>query len=297
MTAHIPASLQPGFDACRVITRERARNFYYGLRLTPEPRRSALYAIYAWSRLGDDIADGDAPVPDRVSSLDAFEAETRRAIDGVPSDADPLWAALAHTLSAYPIEPAWLYQMIEGFRRDLAFTPIKDRAQLEDYCDLVAGTVGRMCVAVWGLRPGVDPEEAMAHATDRGLAFQLTNILRDFGADFDEGRVYIEADRFDRAGLDPAAVRAWTDHGACAAFIRGVVTEAEAAFGRSAPLVDLVDPPCRPVLSAMTRIYYGLLQRIGDQPRLVTDPAGVRLGKLSKITIAARAVLESRLRS
>lgn len=303
----IPAGLRDGFAACRAITRERARNFYYGLRLTPEPRRSALFAVYAWSRLGDDIADGPEPSAARRRLLDDFARRTEQAIaatidDAPVESADPVWPALADTLARYPIDPAWLRQMIEGFRHDIDFAQPDAAADLHLYCDRVAGTVGRMCVAIWGPAParrergGAHPADgALSLASVRGRAFQLTNILRDFAEDHAQGRVYLDRQRLDAARLTAADLLAWRDRSACEPLARAVIDEAKAAFADSARLESLIDPACRPVLSAMTRIYRAILARIDADPAIITRPGAARIGPLAKLRIATRAVIDSRL--
>lgn len=283
-------TLEQAFEHCREITRERARNFYYGLRLTPEPRRSALYSIYAWSRLGDDITDQDLPIDQRRAQLDAFRALTERALAGLPDTSDPIWIALSDTMARYAVAPVWFLQMLDGFEHDLCHKPFEHDDDLWVYCDQVAGTVGRMCLMVWGLSPGVDRENALELASLRGRAFQLTNILRDFAEDYDEGRVYLPRQRLDAHGLSASDVRTWSDHQACRQCVGELASAAREAFAGSAALEIMVAPDCRAVLWAMSEIYQGILEQIERRPEQVV--AGrASLSGWRKASIAARAAV------
>ncbi len=297
-------TLASEYDACRAITKRRARNFYYGLRLTPEPRRSALFAIYAWMRKGDDIADDESNPDRRSERLAEFRARTQQLLSDDPPALDDLrhraasssamWAAFAHTLQAFPIDPKDIRLMLRGLEQDAEFESPETEAELDKYCARVASTVGRVCVAIWGVRPGVDPREASELATARGLAFQHTNILRDFAEDYDAGRVYLPVDAFRHAELTPGALRDWTDPRRCAEFVRDRVRRATAHYEQSARLDELIDPACSPALWAMTRIYQGLLERIRRRPSSIAGPRRIRLHSFSKASIAVRALLRAR---
>lgn len=126
-------------------------------------------------------------------------------------------------------------------------------------------------------------------ATERGVAFQLTNILRDLAEDYDAGRVYLPAADFSDAGITPVELRQWSNPAACQAVIEATVTRAEGAYERSATLDPLIEPCGRPTLWAMTSIYQGLLQRIKRDPRRVVLGSRVRLSALHKCSIAVQA--------
>jgi len=281
-------------EACRRITRARAANFYWGLRLTPEPKRSAMYAIYAWMRRADDIVDGAAdsvPTEELRAQVESFRASTRRVLAGDDSDASgcadaelaATWIALAATARAYPLEASEFDAMVDGQIEDAVPRAMRTRAELEQWCWKVASTVGIICVRVWGHRPG----PAIELAADRGIAFQLTNILRDYREDYDLGRVYLPAEDFRRMDLTPEALRAWSAPAQCAEFMRAQCDRAEQFFRRSAPL-DAMITPCLPTLWAMTEIYRGILGRIESEPR-ITVAGRARLSSFRKAWIAWRA--------
>lgn len=305
----LPPRLEPDFEACRQIVRAHARNFYYGLRLSPEPKRSAIYSVYAWMRTGDDDIDLAETGEKRAALLDQFSRRSERVFAGLGLDEcgqnDPVWRAFAHTVSAFPIDRADLRGLLDGLREDThndaaadaagAGVPVyRTRAELERYCYRVASVVGLICIDVWGLRAGADRAEARRLAAARGLAFQLTNILRDFAEDFDRGRVYVPGEDFESARLAPAELRAWADHPRCAALVRKVGAWARSAYEASAPLDRMIDPACAPTLWAMTRIYSRLLSKIDADPRRVVSHR-VRVRAVHKAGIAVAAALRARV--
>lgn len=307
-----PEELAAAFAHCREITRRRARNFYYGLRLTPEPRRSAIYAIYAWMRAADDAVDESGTVAEREARLRRFSVWTEQLLGeavsgrlGLGMDlptAGHLGIALAATVASYPIGTAIFRDMLIGLRRDIKGHDITDDADLTRYCYCVAGTAGLACVAIWGLRDGADPAAARDLALRRGQAFQRTNILRDFAEDFDgaEGprRVYIPQDALVRHRLTAEQLRAWAPVEECEVLIREQAGLAREHYILSADLETMIDPGCAPTLWAMTRIYSGLLEHIEADPSRAVGGGGgrVRLAPAAKATIALRAALGARMR-
>jgi phytoene synthase len=284
------SAADPRIDAahewCRGVTRRRARNFYYGLKLAPEPQRTALYSIYAWMRACDDIADAAGPDPaERRSRIDAFRAATDAALAGAAADDSPIWTALAHTAARFEIPRAALHAMLDGQVCDLSHRQYRTFADVRDYCYRVASTVGLVCISVWGYR---DPA-ARELAVDRGIAFQLTNILRDYREDFDAGRVYLPEEDFGRHRLTPDVLRRWADPPACTRFIRDQVARAQAFYARSAGLERMITGSCRPTLRAMTAIYQALLHKIERVPERIVGEHRLRVSAVRKGLIAVRA--------
>ena len=263
-------------EACRRITRQRAANFYWGLRLTPEPKRSAMYAIYAWMRRADDIVDGAAesvPLDELRVQVESFRATTRRVLAGDDSDAyvcadaelAATWTALAATARAFPLEASEFDAMVDGQIEDAVPRAMRTRIELEQWCWKVASTVGIICVRVWGHRPG----PAIELAADRGIAFQLTNVIRDFTEDLRRQRIYLPSEEFAAAGLTPHSLASWSDAGRCSDFISAQCERARALYRKSEPLDALVSPDCAPVLRALTEIYRQLLERIASDPEAI----------------------------
>jgi phytoene synthase len=293
-------TLAASFIECRGITRERARNFYYGLRLTPEPRRSALYAIYAWMRAADDAADGEAggDLAEQRRALAAFRETTERVLRGeLPTGtAAGFWPAFAATVARYGIDHGIFEDVFRGLEEDMDHRGYATDADLSRYCYRVASTVGLACLAVWGLRPGVDEAVARDLAVRRGQAFQRTNILRDFAQDYDSRprRVYLPMDAFARHGISPEDLREWRNPEACRRLVAEQAAIAREHYRASAPLDEMIDPACRPTLWAMTRIYSGLLAVIEGNPARIVARRRIRLPSTRKALIALRAAIAGR---
>ncbi len=290
-----PASLQAAFEHCRAIAREHARNFYYGLRLTPEPRRSAIYALYAFLRLADDDTDLPDNNPASAKTRLARRRETLNAIlDGAQPPNDPVWIALAHTLNAFPINPDDLRDMLLGLEEDLDHQGYQTRDDLARYCYRVASTVGLICIAVWGLKDPDSSSHARELAARRGLAFQLTNILRDIKQDLAAGRCYIPREDLALHSLTTDDLLHWRHPERCAALIADLADWAQAQYDASQPLDELVDHACLPTLWAMTTIYHSLLLRLRAKPDRIISTRRVRLPAPTKAAIAATALFRAR---
>lgn len=305
------AALAQAYAHCASIVRSRARNFYYGLRLTPEPRRSAIYSVYAWMRRADDVTDsGDSPCARRAALAQMRETAERMIMDEDLGDAegDPVWKAFRASYLAYGIEPEDLRCMLDTLDRDIEHdvsagvcagaSPepmFESREGLRTYCYGVASTVGLVCIAIWGLRDGASIEEARGLAIRRGIAFQLTNVLRDFAQDYTDGRVYLPRDLFERYGISSGEVYRWSAAEPCRELVLEVAGWARNEYLASAPLDGMVLPESRPSLSAMTRIYSGLLAIIEHHPGRVSGGPRIRLRSLRKAGIAARALIERRI--
>ncbi len=280
--------LSAAMDYCRDITRTRARNFYYGLKLTPEPKRSALYAVYAFMRYCDDLADdaveqGDAQAG--IERIESFRQQMQSVLDGgpIPNDESMLWQALAHVMRTYPIDPAHLHAMLDGQHADMIKHRYDTFVELDHYCYNVAGTVGLVCISVWG-HDGDSEIESIARS--RGLALQLTNILRDVVEDTQRGRVYLPADELARFGCDEKQLVAGGP--GFDAMMDFQIKRAQACYEASAALEAHLDPACRGTSWAMMRIYRGLLDKIAANPRRVLHQR-VRLSAWEKTRIALTA--------
>lgn len=297
--------VRASYARCAEVVRTRARNFYHGLRLLPEPKRSALYSIYAWMRSADDAVDEGGTVDERRRRLEEFRVQTDRVLSGQSelvdsrgvSASDSLWPAFAQTTRMYPIERRIFLDTLAGMEDDLVARTYQTDEELSTYCYRVASTVGLACLRVWGLREGVSQKEADELAVWRGQAFQRTNILRDFRQDFDEQprRVYLPLSAFERAGVTPEDVREWRDASRCGPFVARQAEMARAYYARSAKLEELIQPDCRATLWAMTRIYSGILSLIERDPRSIVGEKRLRLGGLAKCGIAAGALVRGRL--
>lgn len=287
--------LRRAYAASRRIVRSRARNFWFGLKLTPEPRRSALYAIYAWMRSADDLADAPGPTRmERRASLEEFRERTRLVFAGDPEPASSTsewWAAFADVVERYSLDSTPFEEMIEGQLLDLDWSRCGDRASLENFCRLVASTVGVVCIRIWGHDNTTD---VLAQADRRGIALQLTNILRDLREDLERGRVYLPADELEEAGLEIHDLLEWRSPDRCDRFMRSQVSIARAHYHESADLESHLDPVCRGTSWAMCQIYSGILDRIEEDPsRVMRGRVGLSRWRKAGIAWKARRMKSS----
>lgn len=289
--------------ACEQITRRQARNFYYGLRLTPQPKRAALYAIYAWMRRADDIADDSPDGDSGLRELGLFRKQTERALAGEnPDGADPRWPAFIAAAHEYALDAGCFRHALDAMEFDLRGPSVPDDERLLWYCKAVASTVGLLCTQVWGCagaeRGAAMPDEVRALAERRGVAFQMTNILRDFAADFDlsPSRVYVPASALSDARLTAGEIRRWSSPKRCADFVRSFAARARREFDASRGLEKAIHPDGRATLKAMTAIYRAILQRVEREPVLCIGETPASLPTARKMAIAARFGLGALLR-
>jgi len=277
-------ALAQSFDHCRAVARRRARNFYYGMRLTPEPKRSAMYAIYAWMRLADDLADEADECADKVARLDAFRAQTVAAVTGDALPDGPIWPAVRAVTERHAIPADYLHAMIDGQVQDMRQTRYATFDDLYQYCYRVASVVGLTCLAVWGYTGGADTRQL---AEQRGIAFQLTNILRDVREDAQRGRVYVPQDMAGRLELSPDRVAAADPHD-LHPVLKTLSDHAGRYYERSRPLDYRIHKDGRACLAAMTGIYRGIHCKIAADPTVVLRKR-VRLSAGRKVWIGLRA--------
>ena len=287
-----PMLLEKSRNYCEHITRTQAKNFYYGLKLLPDAKRAAMFALYAYMRRVDDIADDEdgRSIPQRLGDLEHWRGQTRTALEGQLDEcaADPVWPALIDAVGRYHI-PAMIFdEVIEGQRQDLEPIPIHNFEELQTYCYRVAGVVGLSSIHVWGYQGG---EETEALAVDRGVAFQLTNILRDLREDAARGRCYLPTEELSAMKLSAEDLLQGGNE--FREMMRFQINRAERFYQQSAALEDRIDRDSRPTLRAMTEIYHGLLKKIAADPERVLSER-VSLSVLSKLRIGWRRV-EGRL--
>jgi phytoene synthase len=275
-----PIPTHEAYDRCEAITRAQAANFYYGIRLLTRSRRRAMCAAYAFARRIDDIGDGELPSARKLELLDeAAEqlAELERSRSAAAAPQDPVLVALADADRRFALPPGALGELIEGVRMDVREVRYERFEELELYCRRVAGTIGRVCLAIFAKR-AESPDRARMEvlADDLGVALQLTNILRDVREDAENGRVYLPAEDLRRFAVgveDEMAgsarrllARVSEDGDSLAPLVCFQAERAQAWFERGLPLVELLDRRSAACVSAMAGIYHGVLERIEADP-------------------------------
>jgi phytoene synthase len=258
------------YEHCRRVARTQARNFYYSFVLLSRPRRDAMCAIYAFMRYCDDLSDG----PDTATRavMDDWKRELDHALAGRYGP-NPCWPAFHDTVLRYRIPHGYFHDMIDGVSSDLEPREIESFEELYRYCYQVASVVGLTITHIFGY----EFPQALALAEKCGIAFQLTNIIRDVREDQQRGRCYLpreDRERYQdmRELLAFESARAW------------------AYYAESAPLVGMVHPESRASLWALIEIYRRLLERI-EQSGFDVLRRRIRLSAFEKISIVARAAL------
>jgi phytoene synthase len=275
------------YAACEQITRREAKNFYYGIRLLPPDKRSALCALYALARRIDDIGDGDLSPGAKAEALTRLRTSLHDTVDPT---GDPVLFAVADAARRYPVPIDAFGELIDGVQQDVDGIRYADFAVLTGYCRCVAGTVGRLCLSIFG--SGTDPN-APLYADQLGIALQQTNILRDIREDLLHGRVYLPGDELDRFGvrleLDPSGALRDPD-GRLAALIRHAADRAENWYCLGWRLVPQLDGRSAACCAAMAGIYRRLNARIRDNPVIVYDRR-LSLTGLEKTRVASGTLL------
>ncbi|MDE3129724.1 MAG: squalene/phytoene synthase family protein, partial [Acidobacteriota bacterium] len=277
--------LEYAYRDCEQITRREAANFYYGIRLLPRFKRQAMCAAYAFARRVDDI--GDDGHLDRGAQLERLaheRAQLAALTAGSVGTGDPVMTALAHATAHYRLPVDALELLIEGVELDVRGAEYESFDELVRYCRCVAGSVGRLCLAIFS--DGKAVEEAHALADDLGVAMQLTNILRDIVEDRERGRTYLPAEDRRRFGCVDLAN---ADAGEVEALVRFEAERAAAWFDRGLLLTDLLDVRSASCVQAMTGIYRRILDRIIEDPGQVMR-GRISLSPLEKTWVAARSL-------
>ncbi len=277
-------NLAESYRNCVRVARQAASNFYWSFWLLPKPKRLATCALYAFSRHCDDLADNDRPAEDRRRALEQWRTSLEQALDG---DRDhPLLPALADTVNRFRIPAEHLFDIIDGVAMDLDLCRYATFDELSEYCRKVAAAVGLACLHIWGFRD----ESALPPAVKLGLAFQLTNILRDLGEDARRDRLYLPLEDLERFDYAFDELKRGVVDERFAALVRFQIDRAERFYREAAPLPQLVEHDGRRVLGLMTATYRALLAEIerrhGD---VFARP--VHLGFARKAGLAARAIL------
>ncbi|HEU4979048.1 MAG TPA: presqualene diphosphate synthase HpnD [Solirubrobacteraceae bacterium] len=256
------ATAEQPYKVCEEITRNHAANFFYGIRLLPAEKRRAMCAAYALARRIDDVGDGEMPDADKLRALTALREQVS-ALPDAPTG-DPVLSAVGDATRRFALPVDAFVDLVDGVHMDVAGTTYDQFDELVSYCRRVAGTIGRLCLAIFDSR---QQPEAVALADDLGVAMQLTNILRDVREDLERGRVYLPAEDLRRFGCSPGLDG--SPPGALAELIRFEAARAGEWFDRGLGLLPLLDARSASCVATMTGIYRRILERIERDPSAV----------------------------
>lgn len=294
------STIAESYEYCHDVARASHSNFYYAFFLLPKPKRDALAALYAFMRLIDDVSDEGQDLPAKQRGLARWRAALDQAVTGQEQvfdgnaavvspaatlpGAEQVLPALVDTMQRYNMPARYLHDLISGAEMDLTvrFYPTFDR--LREYCYRVAGTVGLTCTHVFGFRDA----RALDLAEKLGLAFQLTNIIRDVHEDHKLGRVYLPEEDLARYGVSPEDF----DRSEATLGIRELLRfEADRAwqlYEEGSALFGLVDEDSRSALWLLVHTYSALLGRIAALDFAVFGDK-IRLSKAEKMIFMAKA--------
>ncbi len=216
-------------------------------------------AIYAFMRHCDDLSDDPASAdgPKLQESIALWRLQLDRALHG-HLEGDPIWPAFYDTVQRYRIPERFFHEMIDGIASDIEPRQMQTFAELYRYCYHVASVVGLTVVHIFGFRS----PRALLLAEKCGIAFQLTNILRDVREDAEVGRVYLPAEDLSRFGVSVEQLRSGQEDDRFRELMRFEAERARSAYEESAPLMDLIAPESRRSLWALRKIYLRLLYNI-----------------------------------
>jgi phytoene synthase len=263
-------TIAEAYAVCRSIAQREAKNFYYAFRVLPEHKRNAMCAVYAFMRRADDISDDESqPIPERRLTMQTWLESWRTArASGVTED--PVFLALNDTQRRFSIPDSLLEELVQGTSMDLEPQPVTASGlqtyatfdELYRYCYLVASVVGLVCIRIFGY---TDPQ-AEKLAEETGVAFQLTNILRDVKEDIERDRVYLPLDLLNEFGVTldrlqaiSAGAQITTQERRMLAILAG---KAEHYYASAQKLLPLIDRDSRAALWVLVRIYHELLHKI-----------------------------------
>ena len=251
-------TLENSFGYCRRVTRQRARNFYYSFVLLRRAEHDAMCAIYAFMRYCDDLSDEPGTGPGQAkASIDRWRADLEAALEGRVSG-HPVWPAFRSVVERCRIPHGYFRDMIDGVASDLEPREFQSFGDLYAYCYRVASVAGLAVIHILGF----ESPQALDLAEKCGVAFQLTNILRDVREDAERGRVYLPAEDLQRFGVSREEVLNGRESEAFRQLMRFEAVRAREYYLASAPLVELVERRNQASLWALIEIYRRLLHKI-----------------------------------
>jgi phytoene synthase len=302
----VSPSVEEAYRACREIARREAKNFYYAFVALPDAKRDAICAVYAFMRHADDLSDDEAiSIEERRIRMAAWLDDWHQATQG-EATADPVFIALAHAQTCFNIPTRLLDQLVEGVAMDLHREKHGGRPEqfsdcdvyntfeeLYQYCYLVASVVGLVCIRIFGYMD----ERAEKLAEETGIAFQLTNILRDVREDMERGRVYLPLEVLHDHGV---SIPELADLARTQRLIRPEVRSllkaeairAERYYKSGIALLPLISADARPALWVLIQIYHGLLKKI-ERSQYEVFAQRVQVSTAKKLWILTCGLLQS----
>lgn len=272
----------------RTITKQSGSNFYYAFLFLPKPKREALYAVYAFCRLSDDLVD---ELKAGVNPADAL-TRWRKALDACLDDGvdSPIMTAIGQAARRYHIPRSYFEELLNGMEMDLTRARYATFEELYPYCYRVASIVGLICIEIFGYTNPL----AKTYAEQLGIAFQLTNILRDVGVDAQRGRIYLPQDELRRFGYSEEELLAGCYNEPFRELMRFQCERARGFFRAASAALTAEDERSLLAAEIMRAIYYRLLLKIEAEQYDVFH-GNITIGKPRKLLLAGGLWLRSAL--
>jgi phytoene synthase len=275
---------------CTAFTKKSGSNFYYSFLFLPRARRQAIYTVYAFCKQVDSAVDEPPPGSNPQEELRRWRVELEAAYHGNPTL--PVTISLAEHARRLSIPRAYFEELIKGVEMDLTMTSYKTFRDLSLYCYRVASVVGLICLHVFGITSA----RAQDYAVDLGMAFQLTNILRDLGTDASQGRVYVPEEDMEKFGCSAELLRRQQDNPGLRELIRFEAARAHEYYNKAAAALESLDAKDRRALTVaeiMRAVYFRILQRLERAEHHTFGPR-VHLSTGHRLAVAAGVWLRSR---
>jgi phytoene synthase len=275
---------------CTAFTKKSGSNFYYSFLFLPRIRRQAMYTVYAFCKQVDSAVDEPPPGNNPQEELRRWRAELEAAYHGTPTL--PVTISLAEHARRLSIPQAYFEELIKGVEMDLTLTSYKTFRDLSLYCYRVASVVGLICLHVFGITSA----RAQDYAVDLGMAFQLTNILRDLGTDATQGRVYVPEEDMEKFDCSAELLRRQEDNPGLRELIRFEAARAHEYYKKAAAALESLAAKDRRALTVaeiMRAVYFRILQRVERADHHPFGPRA-RLSTAHRLIVAAGVWLHSR---
>jgi 15-cis-phytoene synthase len=280
-TQQKPVDLEQSYARCITITKECAANFHFAFQVLPRPRYRGICALYAFSRLADDISDDEKDPARALQNSQAWRSSFDKALAGDAS-AHEILPAVADTMQRYNIPPVYMHELITGTEMDAHKKRYEKWDETYLYCYRVASVIGMMTIHVFGYTD----LKAIPLAEKTGIAFQMTNILRDLGEDAGRGRIYLPLEDLCANGVSEQELLAAKDSPALRKLVKFEVERTKAYYEQGRELVPLIEAESRNALGSLVAIYSRLLQEIERRNYDVLTER-VSLSKAEKLKLAA----------
>jgi 15-cis-phytoene synthase len=287
-----PRTLSAAYERCRQLHARHGRTYYLATLLLPRWKRRHVHALYGFTRYADELVDDlDSALdpPCQAAALRAWGQHFFAGLHGAPV-ADPILPAVLHTVRAFDLEVADFERFLEAMAMDLTVDGYATYPDLLGYMEGSAAVIGTMLAPIL---ESSDPPAAREHARQLGLAFQLTNFVRDLAEDTRRGRVYLPAEDLDRFGVRRADLAAGPTRPAVQALLAFEIERARAHYQAAEPGIGLLVPSSRPCVRVAFDLYQGILDEVERADYQVLDrrvavPRRRRLGVAGRHLLAAR---------